>query len=112
MLHHKHGHRALERIAEQRRGGEAFAAGAQDVGRADIAGTDGADVGGPGQPGQNQAEWNRAAEIPERQRGAMEVFSMNCECSRPRAGVSIRPACGNENRWPRRRLRGQRRCNP
>ena len=41
---------ALEHVAEQRRGGEALAAGAQHIGRADIAGADRADVAEAGEP--------------------------------------------------------------
>ena len=51
---------ALEHVAEQRRCGEPLVAGAQHVGRADIAGADRADVAGAGEPRQNQAERNRA----------------------------------------------------
>ncbi len=50
--------RALEGVAEQRRGGEAFAPGAQHVGRADIAGADGAYVRAAGRFRQQQAERN------------------------------------------------------
>src|SRR5262245_65419116 len=60
--------RALERIADERRRREPLAAGAQHVGRADIAGADGADVGGAGEPRQDQSERDRAAEIAEAER--------------------------------------------
>src|SRR5262249_31655084 len=48
--------------------GEPFVAGAQHVGRADIAGADGADIRGAGEPRQDQPERDRAAEIAETQR--------------------------------------------
>src|SRR5262249_10886402 len=46
----------------------AVVAGARAVGRAEIAGADGADVGGAGEPRQDQPERDRAAEIAEDQR--------------------------------------------
>ena len=68
MFHHQHRQRALERIAKKRCGCETLASGAQHIGGADIAGADGADVGGAGKPRQDEAEWDRAAEIAERER--------------------------------------------
>ena len=59
---------ALQHVAEQRRGREALAAGAQHVGRADIAGADGADVARAREPGQDQAERDRAEQIADGQR--------------------------------------------
>ena len=58
-------HGALERIEQQRRGGEALVAGAQHIGRADIAGADRADVAEAGDPRQDQAEGHRAEEIAD-----------------------------------------------
>ena len=44
MRGREHRDRALEHVAEKRRRGETFAAGAQHIGGADIAGADGADI--------------------------------------------------------------------
>jgi hypothetical protein len=56
---------ALERIAQQGRGGEALAPGTQHVGRADIARADGADVGPAGRARQQQSERDRAEQIAD-----------------------------------------------
>src|SRR5260221_13160296 len=52
----------------ERRRREPLAAGAQQVGCANLAGADGADVGGAGEPRQDQSERGRAAEITESER--------------------------------------------
>src|SRR5690606_581325 len=57
--------RALERIGDQGEGGQLAAAGAQHIGRADIARTDLADVTLAGGEAEQQAEGNRAAQIAE-----------------------------------------------
>src|SRR5579859_5905929 len=62
-----HGDRALERVEHQRRGGEPLAPRAQHVGRADIAGTDRAQVSRPGKPGEDEPERDRAKEITDDQ---------------------------------------------
>ena len=59
------GDRALEHVADERRRRQTFAAGAQDVGGADIAGADAAQIRPAGKPRQQNAERNRAAEIAE-----------------------------------------------
>ena len=58
---------ALERVAQQGRGGQTLAAGAQHIGGADIAGADGADVGRAGGARQDQPERNRAEQIADRE---------------------------------------------
>src|ERR1700719_2552640 len=58
---------ALEHVAEQGRDGEALAAGAQNIGGADIAGADRAQIRRAGEPRQQNAERNRAAQIAEHQ---------------------------------------------
>src|SRR5262249_48975464 len=57
------GEGAFERIADQRRRGQAFAAGAQHVGGADIAGAEGANVLRAGEPRQDQPEGDGTAEV-------------------------------------------------
>jgi hypothetical protein len=54
----KDGDRALEHIADERRRRQAFAAGAQDVGGADITGADAAQIRPAGEPRQQYAERN------------------------------------------------------
>ena len=49
----------------------AFLPGAQHIGRADIAGADGANVGRAGKARQQDAEGNRAAEIAEDEGGGV-----------------------------------------
>src|SRR5271163_3472757 len=58
----------LQRVENERRSGEILAPCAQHIGRADIAGADGAQVRGAREPGQQEAERDRAEEIAERQR--------------------------------------------
>ena len=64
----QHGGRALQRVEQQRRGGKPLVAGAQHIGRADIAGADLADVAEAGGAGQQQAERDRAEQIAEDER--------------------------------------------
>src|SRR5262245_7161457 len=59
------GEGAFERIADQRRRGQALAAGAQHVGGADIAGAEGANVLRAGEPRQHQPERDGTAEVAE-----------------------------------------------
>ena len=66
----QHRDRALEHVGEQRRGGEALAAGAQHIGGADIAGADRADVLRAGEPREHEPERDRAEQIAERERAA------------------------------------------
>ncbi len=61
----QHGDRALQSVEEEGRGRELPVAGAQDVGRADIAGADGADVTEAGAARQHQAEGDRTQQIAE-----------------------------------------------
>ena len=68
MRHDQHRDGAFEHVAEQGRGGQAFAAGAQHVGGADIARADRADVASAGEPGQDQAERDRAEQIADDER--------------------------------------------
>ena len=65
--HEQHRDGALEHVGEQRRGGEALAAGAQHIGGADIAGADRADVLRAGEPREDEAERDRAEQIAERE---------------------------------------------
>ena len=58
----------LSMSPSKRRGGEPLAAGAQHVGGADIAGADAAQVGRAGEPRQQNAERDRAAQIAEDER--------------------------------------------
>ncbi len=48
--------RALEPVQNEGRGSEFFIAGPQDIGGADIAGTDGADIAEAGEQRKDQAE--------------------------------------------------------
>ena len=68
LVDQQHGKRALQRIEQQRRGGEALAAGAQHVGGADVAGADVAHVAEARGLRQQQAEGNGAQEIAGKQR--------------------------------------------
>ena len=61
----QYGDGALEGVAQQRRRGQSFAAGAQHVGRADIAGADAAYIGAAGGLRDQKPEWNRAEQIAE-----------------------------------------------
>ena len=65
--HHQHGRGAFQHVAEQSGGGQRLVAGAQHIGRTDIAGADAADVLHPREPREDHAEWDRAAEIAEQQ---------------------------------------------
>ncbi|MCY1547652.1 hypothetical protein D9M68_837210 [compost metagenome] len=58
---------ALERVEQQGRCGKLLVAGAQHIGRADIARADLSDVAQPGHAGQDQSEWDRAEQIAEAQ---------------------------------------------
>ena len=60
-----HGGRALEHVAKERRRGEPLAAGAQDIGCADIARADRADIGSARCARQQKPEWNGAEQIAE-----------------------------------------------
>src|ERR1700719_3476728 len=60
---------ALEHVAEQSRDGEALAAGAQNIGGADIAGADRAQIRRASKPREQNAERNRAAQIAEDEGG-------------------------------------------
>jgi hypothetical protein len=68
LFGHDHGQRALEGIEQQRRGGELLVAGPQHVGRADIAGPDGADIAEPCHAREDQAERDRPEQIAEGER--------------------------------------------
>ena len=59
---------AFQHVEQQRRGGEPLVAGAQHIGRADIAGADVAHVAKAGGAGQQQAERDRAEQIAESER--------------------------------------------
>ena len=65
----EHGRRAFQCIEQQGEGGKPLVAGAQHIGRADIAGADLADVAKPGGARDQQAERDRAEQIAEHQRG-------------------------------------------
>ncbi len=56
---------ALRGIEQEGQRGEFLAAGAQHVGRADIAGADVADVAKAGKLREDQAERNRAQQVPD-----------------------------------------------
>src|SRR6185312_3937978 len=60
--------RAFQKIAEESRGGEFLAPGAQHVGCADIAGADRPHIAVTRERGEDQAEWNRAEHIAAYQR--------------------------------------------
>src|SRR5689334_12901965 len=66
---HQHRGGALERVEDQRRSGESFAAGAQHIGGADVAGSDRADIPGAGEPREDEPERNRAEQIAETEGG-------------------------------------------
>src|SRR5690606_14623502 len=59
----QHRRRTLEGVTEKGEAGERLVAGAQDIGCADIAGADGADIAEPAEAGQEQAEGDRAEQI-------------------------------------------------
>ena len=61
----QHRSRALRHIEHQGQRGQPLAAGAQHIGRADIARADLPDVAEAGEPGQQQPERDRAEEIAE-----------------------------------------------
>ncbi len=65
---------ALQHVADQGCGGEALAAGAQHIGRADIAGADGADVAGARDFRQDQAERDRAEQVADHKRRQQHQF--------------------------------------
>src|SRR5262249_18819458 len=71
MLGDEHRRRALERVAKEGRSRKAFAASAQHVGRADIAGAHGAEGLRAGKACEDQAERNGAAEVTEDQRSGI-----------------------------------------
>ena len=64
----QHRHHALQRIEQQGGGRQPLAAGAQHVGRADIARADLADVAQPRGAGQQQAERDRAQQVAQQER--------------------------------------------
>src|SRR5690606_23702484 len=97
ILGKKNSGRALQHVAEKRRGGEALVPGAQHIGRADIARPDAADVRGPGASGDDQPERNRTEKIAERERAC--VVRKGCRPVEPHA-------CPVSNR-ERRGLRDQ-----
>src|SRR5208283_1025156 len=57
--------RSLQKIKQKGQRRQILAAGAQNIGRADIAGTDRAEVRGSGETSQNEPERDRAAKIAE-----------------------------------------------
>ena len=65
MARDQDGGRAFQRVAQQRRGREPLAAGAQHIGGADIAGADCADVAEARRAGEDQAEGDRAEQIAD-----------------------------------------------
>ena len=69
MARQQHRRRALGAIAEQGGRRRPFLAGAQHIGGADIAGADLAHIARARDPGEEQAERNRAQQIAERQGG-------------------------------------------
>ena len=56
---------AFQHVGEQRRGGEAIAAGAQHIGGADAAGADRADVLRAGEPREDEPERDRPEQIAD-----------------------------------------------
>ncbi len=64
----KHGGGALQHIEQKGGGGKALVAGAQHIGRADIAGADGAHIAEAGGPSEQQSERDRSQQITESQR--------------------------------------------
>lgn len=62
-------HGALEHIPYQRCGGEGLVAGAEHIGRADVAGADCADVAYAGEACEDEAEGDRAEQIAESEGG-------------------------------------------
>ena len=70
---------ALAAVQQQRRQRGALVAGAQHVGRADIAGADGADIAHAGHAGDEQAERNGAEEIAEKGRAEEGGGGRCCE---------------------------------
>lgn len=64
----QHGDRALGHVEQQRRGGEAFPPGAQDVGGADVARADRAQIASTTEPRQDDAERDRAEQVAEHER--------------------------------------------
>ena len=86
---------ALEHVAEQGRGGKALAAGAQNIGGADIAGADRAQIRRAGEPRQQNAERNRAAQIAEDEgRGVFDQHGGRLDRARFPAALARREACG------------------
>ncbi len=65
MLGDQHRRGALEYVADKGRGSQPLAAGAQNVGGADIAGANGTKVGAAAELRQQDAERDRAAQIAE-----------------------------------------------
>ena len=61
----EHRRGAFQRIEKKRRGRKILAAGAQNIGRADIARADAAQICHASHAGEQQAERDRAAEIAE-----------------------------------------------
>ena len=57
--------RRLQRVEDKGRGGEVLAAGAQHVGRADVARADRAQIPGAGEARQDQTERDRAEQVAE-----------------------------------------------
>src|SRR5262249_36869607 len=68
----EHRYRALERIADQRRGRQPLVAGAQHIGCADIAGADAAQILRARKARDDDAERDRAEQIAECERGEEE----------------------------------------
>jgi hypothetical protein len=65
-LHEFDGEECLSEVEQKGGEAEAFCAGAQNVGRADVAAPDGADVLMPDEPDEEISEGNRAQQICER----------------------------------------------
>src|SRR5207302_9271621 len=65
----QYGGQAFRHVKRERQCGKRLAAGAQDIGRADTAGADLANIAAPGEPGQHQPERDRAEQIADRRGG-------------------------------------------
>src|SRR5690606_18420926 len=95
--------RTLEGVTEKGEAGERLVAGTQDVGCADIARADGADIAEPAEARQEQAEGNRAEQIAggnggEKPRiGEVEMHAAKAPVLRRSGGsVFIDGASGNQ----------------
>ena len=68
MPHDQHSRDALQRIKEKRSSREILAPGAQNIRRADIAGSNATQIGRARHASQQKTDWTRAAEIAEDKR--------------------------------------------